>query len=139
LLFIFDHFDEIIGPEESSRYLGRWQTRWTAIEGARGYFDKITEELIEPQRLLTSPMPFLRRIGNAYQAYEKALLDNNRVDFAHLQNMVYTLLAEPGQGHLLGEDIRYVLVDEYAGYQLRSGTTSPEPHREDSKPLCRRG
>ena len=58
-------------------------------------------------------MPYLRRIGNAYHAYEKALLDNNRVDFAHLQNMVYTLLADPAQGHLLVQDIRYVLVDEY--------------------------
>jgi DNA helicase-2/ATP-dependent DNA helicase PcrA len=113
LLFIFDHFGEIIGPEEGGRYLGRWQTRWTAIEGVRGYFDKITEELIEPQRLLTSPMPYLRRIGNAYHAYEKALLNNNRVDFAHLQNMVYTLLSDSEQGHLLVQDIRYVLVDEY--------------------------
>jgi DNA helicase-2/ATP-dependent DNA helicase PcrA len=95
LLFIFDHFDDILGPEQDGRYLGRWQTRWTAIEGARGYFDKITEELIEPQRLLTSGVPFLRRIGSAYLSYEKALLENNRVDFAHLQNMVYALLADP--------------------------------------------
>jgi DNA helicase II / ATP-dependent DNA helicase PcrA len=57
LLFIFDHFDDILGPEQDGRYLGRWQTRWTAIEGARGYFDKITEELIEPQRLFTSGVP----------------------------------------------------------------------------------
>jgi ATP-dependent DNA helicase UvrD/PcrA len=41
LLLIFDHFDDIIGPVHDGRYLGRWKTRWTAIEGARGYFDKI--------------------------------------------------------------------------------------------------
>jgi DNA helicase-2/ATP-dependent DNA helicase PcrA len=113
LLFIFDHFDDILGPEQDGRYLGRWQTRWTAIEGARGYFDKITEELIEPQRLLTSGVPFLHRIGSAYLSYEKTLLENNRVDFAHLQNMVYALLADPEQGHMPVQDIRYVLVDEY--------------------------
>jgi DNA helicase-2/ATP-dependent DNA helicase PcrA len=113
LLFIFDHFDEIIGPEEDGRYLGCWKTRWTAIEGARGYFDKITEELIEPQRLIAIGVPFLHRIGNAHLSYEKALIENNRVDFAHLQNMVYALLADPEQGDPLAHGIRYVLVDEY--------------------------
>ena len=50
LLFIFEHFDEIFGTEDNGLFLGRWRTRWTAIEGARAYFDKITEELIEPVR-----------------------------------------------------------------------------------------
>ena len=48
LLFIFEHFEEIIGPAENDRFLLSWKTRWTAIEGARGYFDKITEELVDP-------------------------------------------------------------------------------------------
>jgi DNA helicase II / ATP-dependent DNA helicase PcrA len=113
LLFIFDHFDEIIGPAENGCYLGRWQMRWTAIEGARGYFDKITEELVDPQRLIAARDPFLRRIGSAYLAYEKALIENNRVDFAHLQSMIYALLAVPEQVRSLARDIRYVLVDEY--------------------------
>lgn len=54
LLFIFEHFDEIIGPAANDLFLGRWKTRWTAIEGARGYFDKITEELVDPTRLVGS-------------------------------------------------------------------------------------
>lgn len=33
LLFIFEHFDEIIGPPENDLFLLRWKTRWTAIEG----------------------------------------------------------------------------------------------------------
>jgi DNA helicase-2/ATP-dependent DNA helicase PcrA len=44
LLFIFDHFDNVIGTQENGKYLGRWSTRWTAIEGVRNYFNKITEE-----------------------------------------------------------------------------------------------
>jgi DNA helicase-2/ATP-dependent DNA helicase PcrA len=51
LLFIFEHFDEIIGYEENDLYLGNGKTRWTAIEGARGYFDKVTEELVDHARL----------------------------------------------------------------------------------------
>jgi DNA helicase-2/ATP-dependent DNA helicase PcrA len=113
LLFVFEHFDEIIGPAENDRFLLRWKTRWTAIEGARGYFDKITEELVDPAQLTSSADPFLVAIGNAYRRYERALLDANRTDFAHLQRLVYDLLGDPGTADAVTRDLRYVLVDEY--------------------------
>ena len=43
LLFIFDNFDKIIGPDSGGAYLTQWTTKWTAIKGAQSYFDKITE------------------------------------------------------------------------------------------------
>ena len=51
LLLIFEHFDEIVGPPENDRFLGKWKTRWTAIEGARGYFDKIDTAVDECAKL----------------------------------------------------------------------------------------
>ena len=51
LLFIFEHFQQIIGPSENDLFLGRWKTRWTAIDGVQGYFDKITEELVDLAQL----------------------------------------------------------------------------------------
>ena len=113
LLFIFEHFDEIIGPAENDRFLLRWKTRWTAIEGARGYFDKITEELVDPAQLIASGDPFHVAIGHAYRRYERAILDANRTDFAHLQRLVYDLLRDPGTAAAVTRDLRYVLVDEY--------------------------
>ena len=113
LLFIFEHFEEIIGPPENDLFLVRWKTRWTAIEGAHGYFDKITEELIDPEQLIGSADPFLVAIGNAHYRYERALVDANRTDFAHLQRLVYGLLGDPGTADVVTRDLRYVLVDEY--------------------------
>ena len=113
LLFIFEHFDEIIGPPENGLFLLRWKTRWTVIEGARGYFDKITEELVDPEQLTGSANPFLVAIGNAYCRYERALLDANRTDFAHLQRLVYDLLGDSNTADAVTRDLRYVLVDEY--------------------------
>jgi DNA helicase-2/ATP-dependent DNA helicase PcrA len=113
LLFIFEHFDEIIGPAENGLFLGRWKTRWTAIEGARDYFNKITEELVDPVQLIASADPFHVAIGNAYRRYERALLDANRTDFAHLQRLVYDLLSDPVTADAVTRDLRYVLVDEY--------------------------
>jgi len=113
LLFIFEHFDEIIGAPENDLFLLRWKTRWTAIEGARGYFDKITEELVDPEQLTASGDPFFVAIGSAYRRYQRALLDANRTDFAHLQRLVFDLLGNPGTADAVTRDLRYVLVDEY--------------------------
>jgi len=113
LLFIFEYFKEIIGPDEGELYLGRWKTRWTAIEGARRYFDKITEELLNPEQLAASGQPFLQEISRAYRAYEDALFANNRVDFAHLQSMVHGILSDPQHSPFITNEVRYMLVDEY--------------------------
>ena len=113
LLFIHEHFDEIVGPLDNDLFLTRWKTRWTAIEGVRGYFDKITEELVDPCQLTASDNAFLKAIGAAYQRYEQALLQANRVDFAHLQWLVYDLLNNPANADLVSPGLRYLLVDEY--------------------------
>ena len=113
LLFIFEHFDDIIGPDKDGRYLGRWRTRWTAIKGARSYFDKITEELVETDRLEDVGAPFLQQVSRAYRAYEHAMQENNLIDFAHLQTTVHSLLSDPTQRPAVTGDIRYVMVDEY--------------------------
>jgi len=113
LLFILEHFAEVIGPPVESLFLARWKTRWTAIEGARAYFDKITEERVDPERLATQGAPFFKEIARAYRAYESALFANNRTDFAHLQSIVLGLLERPEHGTALEQGVRYVLVDEY--------------------------
>src|SRR5262245_39473946 len=95
LLFIFEHFDDIVGSDENGLFLGRWRTRWTAIEGTREYFDKITEELVDLTQLGRASSPFLAALARAYEAYEKALIDDNRIDFAHLQRTSLDLLGDP--------------------------------------------
>lgn len=113
LLFLFEHFDRIVGVDAQPPYLGRWQTKWGAIEGLRNYFNKITEELVDAEALAAAPNPFLKTLGSAYREYAEALLSQNRVDFAHLQKLVYLLLTDPSLGPTIANRIRYVLVDEY--------------------------
>ena len=113
LLFIFDHFKDIIGPLVNDRYLGKWTTRWTAIEGMCGYFNKITEELIDSRLLIQSVDPFLQSLGQAYDAYRHALLQKNRLDFAHQQKLLYDLLQDTNISAAITRNIKYVMVDEY--------------------------
>jgi len=113
LLFIYDNFYEIVGPEIDGKYLNRWTTRWTAIEGVRNYFDKITEELIDPNKLLEAVDPFIQSIGTAYQAYEQALYEKNCIDFSHQQKLCYLLLNDKIVSGDIRTRVKYVLVDEY--------------------------
>lgn len=113
LLFIFEHFESIVGPPVNNLYFSRWKTRWTAIEGLRSYFNKITEELINPKVLIESGNSFLQAVGHAYLSYRGLLFGNNRVDFAHLQQIVLNLLEDPSLCEAVTRDIEYVLVDEY--------------------------
>ena len=113
LLFLFDHFGAIIGEKSNDLYLNRWKTRWTAIEGARNYFNKITEELVAPDSLTAEKDRFLQKIGRAYCAYSEALLEFNRVDFAHLQKMFFDLLSDPDIAPSIRSQIKFIMVDEY--------------------------
>ncbi|NIO36503.1 UvrD-helicase domain-containing protein, partial [Candidatus Bathyarchaeota archaeon] len=113
LMFIFENFKSIMGPEIEEKYLGRWTTRWTAIEGARKYFNKIAEELIDPRELIEATDPFLQAIGSAYQIYESTLYEKNRIDFAHQEKLFYHMLQDPLVGEAITNEIKYVMVDEY--------------------------
>jgi len=113
LLFLYEQFDEVIGPAENDLFLHKWKTRWTAIEGARSYFDKLTEELVDPASLATSADPFVVALGAAYMRYQGALRAANKTDFAHLQRHVFDLLQSRPTAAAITRDLRYVLVDEY--------------------------
>jgi DNA helicase-2/ATP-dependent DNA helicase PcrA len=55
----------------------------------------------------------LRSLGEAYQRYQQALFRENRIDFAHLQKLVYDLLLDPDIAPTVTHGIKYVMVDEY--------------------------
>jgi len=113
LLFIFEHFTQIVGPQIDGRYLHKWTTKWTAIKGVCGYFDKITEELVDAAQLLHAADPFLRCIGAAYNAYRDLLCSTNRLDFAHQQRLAYDLLLDSNTTATITRGVKYVMVDEY--------------------------
>jgi DNA helicase-2/ATP-dependent DNA helicase PcrA len=113
LLFIHDEFKAIIGEPENDLYLGKWKTPWTAIKGVRDYFNKMTEELVDPARLAASPQVFHQALGAAYDCYRAKLREKNRVDFSHLLRVVYDLLLDESCLNAVRSSVKYLMVDEY--------------------------
>lgn len=112
-LFLYEHFDEIIGERKNGRFLGKWQYKWRSIEEIRKYLDKIADELVDPADMRARGDAFLSALAKAYEVYRSALLEQNRVDFAHLQRLAHDLLEKPEVLEEVTRDIRYLLVDEY--------------------------
>ncbi len=112
--FIMDHFDAIFGPKIGDAYLGLWRGYWDTIERSQEYFDKITEEDLDLDQLAKSADVTVQRIANAMKGYRRLLIENGRVDFAHLQWLALHLLREcPAAKAEFQSKFRHVMVDEY--------------------------
>jgi len=114
-LFIFDNFEDIISKkgDKHKPYLGKWNTEWSAVRGIIRFFDKITEELIDPKKLLRSDEEITKKLGRCYIHYEECLKKKNRVDMAHLQKYFYELLDKKKVGDKIISSLKYIMVDEY--------------------------
>lgn len=113
VLFIFDHFKALVEKQPDGTYLGSWKNKWETIKKLAQYFNKITEELIDPAALSESNTVFLEQLSAAYTKYKELLSENNRVDFAHLQKIFLDLLQDKAIYSKIKKQIKYIMIDEY--------------------------
>lgn len=113
-LFINEQFDDIIASfKVGDKYFGRWTSKWFTISTIKAYFDKVTEEIIDPEDLIKEDDSFLQMLGSSYRVYRKKLFDNNKVDFAFQQRLFYDLLTNKAICEKITSKIKYLLIDEY--------------------------
>lgn len=112
-LFLFEHFNAIAGEPGDGGYFGKWQRKWGSIANLRKLFDKIADEMVTAKQMRAQNDEFLCALADAYENYRGLLIENNRVDFAHLQLFAHGLLDDAAILDEVTRDIRYVLVDEY--------------------------
>jgi DNA helicase-2/ATP-dependent DNA helicase PcrA len=107
-LFLFENFYPIIGNND---VLGNG--KWPQIRNGIDYFNKITEDRIDPEEMKNKGTDRLRSIARKYERYEENLKSKNSVDFAHLQSIVLELLDDNDIGSRLRKKFDYIMVDEY--------------------------
>ncbi len=112
LFFIYENIKDFI-PKIKGKYLGKWYNRWDAVRSIASYFNKITEEMIQPRNLKRSRNKFLKLIAEGYQKYQKEMYKENKIDFAHLQKIFFELLSEEKIYPKIKQRIKYIMVDEY--------------------------
>ncbi len=112
-LFLLRHLEEVCQEEAMNIFSSKWQKKWQITKQLQGYFDKITEELIDVKHLLSHRGSFRYHVARAYHRYQNILMRENCVGFAALQKIAYDLLRNPLVSDKILGGIRYVFVDEY--------------------------
>jgi len=84
-LFVYEHFEEIIGDN----FIDRWKSKWERIKRLIPYFNKLTEELIDLEKL------------------------KSEIDFPHLQKIFLNLLLNKEIYPKIRQKIKYIMIDEY--------------------------
>ncbi|MBM3710741.1 MAG: ATP-dependent helicase, partial [Actinobacteria bacterium] len=92
ILFIFENFEFIFGEEINERFLSKWSGKWDTIKKSIPFFNKITEECIDPEKLSQDSSLFIKMLANSFLKYKQKLIDSNLIDFSFQQRHVYDLL-----------------------------------------------
>ncbi len=108
------HHHRIFGPDlEVLDQYGWGQPQYVAGQ-ARRFFDRIADECIDDQALVSSGTPFLEALGRSHRRYQQLLAELDAVDFGGLQReALLLLLRNRTLAGRLGFVFRHILVDEY--------------------------
>jgi DNA helicase II / ATP-dependent DNA helicase PcrA len=111
--FIYQHLRDFQSIENLNLILTQ-KRRWDQSETLLKWINKITEELIHPDKLIDSTYPMLNALGKAYLLYQQLLSDDNALDFSTIQLEAYHLLqSQPSIKNALHNKIKYLMIDEF--------------------------
>ena len=113
--FLWRRYDEVFGPERDvlERAGWRWKEPRLVMRHGRRYFERLCDELIDPEDLVGSRDPLHAALGRCYRRYRDLLRDEGRADFGHLQRWAAEILADDRIADPIAGGIRYLVCDEY--------------------------
>ena len=109
------HFGDVFGPDLNvlEREGWRWREPHLVIRHGRKFFERLCDELIDPEELIDSWDPFHAALGRCYDRYRDLLQGEGSADFDHLQRWAAELLEDDRTAGLISAGIRYLICDEY--------------------------
>ena len=99
---------------ENFGLVAKAQSNWTNAGTLCGYLNKVREEAIDPETLLSAPEPEVKALGEAYKLYCEILEGENAIDFSAIQSEMLSLVeSHPDVLAEIRSKIKYLIVDEY--------------------------
>ena len=99
---------------ENFGLVAKAQSNWTNAGTLCGYLNKVREEAINPETLLSAPEPEVKALGEAYKLYCEILEGENAIDFSAIQSEMLSLVeSHPDVLVEIRSKIKYLIVDEY--------------------------
>ena len=109
------HFDDVFGPDLDilEREGWRWREPRLVVRHGLKHFERICDEMIDPDELVGSDDQFHAALGRCYLRYRDLLLDEGEADFDHLQRWAAELLGDDRIADPISHGIRHLVCDEY--------------------------
>lgn len=112
-LLLREESDAVFGPDWDILFGRGWHGGVQTVDEAARYFDRICDELIDPEDLAWSERQFIAALGRCCLRYRNLLLQRNAVDFAHLQVWAHRVMQDNGVAAAARADVRHLMVDEF--------------------------
>ena len=131
-LLLHREFQPIFGPDWDVLSGRGWRDGIHTVAEAARYFDRLCDELIDPEDLSRSERPFIAALGRCCLRYRALLLERNMADFAHLQVWAEWVLRCDGIAAGRSGSLRHLMVDEFqdtSQVQMRILSRLAEVHR----------
>lgn len=106
------HFKAIDGLENVLRP-GQAVSGWWLAELLMERLNKLSEEGIDTEYLVSSPIKELQILGMAYKIYHELLETNNALDFSTIQVEALRLFSHEKVREVLENRFDYLMIDEY--------------------------
>ena len=112
-LLLREQSDAVFGLDGDALSRRGWHALVQTVGEAARYFDRICDELIDPEDLARSGRPSIAALGRCCLRYRRLLLQRNAVDFAHLQAWAHRVMQDDGVAAAARADFRHLMVDEF--------------------------
>lgn len=100
-----DNIDELLNMNFS---------RWKQSQELLKWINKLSEEIVDVEKLITSDDIRISVLGTCYKLYEEMLKEENALDFSTIQLETYRLLNKYSEiSYSLNEKLHYLMIDEY--------------------------
>lgn len=111
--FIYQNLSDYQNIEGSEHILGN-ASWWDRAEKFMTSVNKVSEEALNPDKLLNADEPEVQALARCYQQYQTHLKEESYLDFSTIQVEALRLLEEhPDILNEIRDKIEYLMVDEY--------------------------
>ncbi|MFI8709588.1 UvrD-helicase domain-containing protein [Bacillus sp. NPDC077411] len=111
---LYQKLNQFLELDEIESLLNFNTSSWNQSQELLKWINKLSEEIVDIDKLISCEDTRLRVLGQCYKVYEQLLIEENALDFSTIQLETYKLLQNHQEvRNNLNEKLHYLMIDEF--------------------------